>query len=79
MTNHDRMKKAVADLHGRILESSKIADLSVAHGVKEGSVRPNDHALGNLKTHRCKQCDGDEGRLASAVFDRVGKGLYRVR
>lgn len=74
MTNHDMIATAIKDYRGKILETSEIKKivLSAFPIFTEGSILPNDHALGNKS---CCSCAGTERR----IFDRIEPKKYLVR
>ena len=73
MTNHDRFVKVFRNRSGREFETNQIELLMLKESdIEHGAIRPNDHAKGNVSACRCAGTD-------ARIFDRVRKGLYRVR
>lgn len=73
MTNHEMIATAVKGYRGKTLSTSEIK--RIVHGAfpqfSNGSLLPNDHALGNESPCRCA---GTENR----IFDRIKRGTYLV-
>lgn len=74
MTNHDMFAKAMEAHRGKTLTTEEIRKLvqDMFPTFAEGSLLPNDHGNGNK--HPC-DCAGTRRR----IFDRVERGVYRVR
>ena len=74
MTNHDMLVTALRRYKGKTLSTSEIKRITLEAFplFNEGSLLPNDHADGNQCPCSCAETD-------SRIFDRVGRGMYRVR
>jgi len=74
MTNHDMLVVAMKGYKGKELFTSQIKKITLDAfpTFKEGSILPNDHAEGN-------SCPCSCARTNRRIFDRVGRGMYRVR
>jgi hypothetical protein len=74
LTNHEMFQIAFSDYKGEELRTVDIRTIITTRfpDFNQGSIRPNDHARGNLGA--C-WCAGTENR----VFNRVKRGLYKVR
>lgn len=74
MTNHDMFASAMKGYSGKTLTNSEIWKIlrEVFPNFDKGSFLPNDHGEGNKS---CCACAG----TASRVFDRVSRGIYRVK
>ncbi|GLI53345.1 hypothetical protein [Thermodesulfovibrio yellowstonii] len=74
MTNHERFVETFKGMSGKELSTSEIRDIIIKKfpDMNRGSILPNDHAEGNKSV--C-WCAGTENR----VFDRIKRGLYKVR
>jgi hypothetical protein len=73
MTNHDRFASVFSNRMGQTFSTADIEKLMVAESdIQRGSVLPNDHGTGNKGQCDCVATDRQ-------IFDRVGRGSYRVR
>lgn len=74
MTNHDMMASALKRYSGKEFSTGEIWNIlhSAYPDFDKGSFLPNDHGEGNKS---CCACAGTESR----IFDRIGRGTYRVR
>jgi hypothetical protein len=74
LNNHECFAKAFRKHAGQTLSTGQIGRILLNDypSFSEGSVRPNDHAEGN-------ECPCSCARTADRVFDRLRRGLYRVR
>lgn len=72
-TNHDRFASVFKNRIGRTFSTAEIMKLMLAESdIQPGSVLPNDHGEGNKGECPCVGTDRQ-------IFDRVGRGTYRVR
>lgn len=72
-TNHDRFLSVFKNRTGRTFSTAEIIKLMLAESdIQPGSVLPNDHGEGNKGECPCVGTDRQ-------IFDRVGRGTYRVR
>jgi len=73
LTNHEMIASALKSYHGKIFPTSEIKKivLGAFPHFSEGSLLPNDHALGNKSS--CS-CAGTNRR----IFDRIEPGRYLV-
>jgi hypothetical protein len=74
MTNHDRFRRAFAHRRNEVLTTAQIRHIlrRAYPDMSEGSALPNDHAEGNKSDCGC-------AGTSSRIFDRLRRGLYRVR
>lgn len=73
VTNHDRFASVFKNRTGRTFSTTEIMKLMLAESdIQPGSVLPNDHGEGNKGECPCVGTDRQ-------IFDRVGRGTYRVR
>lgn len=73
MTNHEMIAFAVKNYHGQELTTLQIKAIVLREfpNFTEGSLLPNDHAIGNKSPCNCA---GKKGRL----FDKTEHGKYFV-
>jgi hypothetical protein len=71
MTNHERFAETFKPFAGRDFTTAQIKTM-LKGIVSEGTILPNDHAAGNKNPCRCANTD-------DRIFDRIKRGLYRVR
>jgi hypothetical protein len=72
-TNHDRFASVFRKRTGRTFSTAEITKLMLSESdIQPGSVLPNDHGEGNKGECLCVGTDRQ-------IFDRVGRGTYRVR
>lgn len=74
LENHESFAIAFGKYTGQELTTEQIAHilLRAYPNFSLGSIRPNDHASGNKSPCSC-------AGTANRVFDRLDRGLYRVR
>lgn len=74
MTNHQMIKSAMTGYGGKTLTTAQMKSIVCKAYPKfsEGSLLPNDHALGNKNPCGC-------AGTSRRIFDRVERGVYRVR
>jgi hypothetical protein len=72
-TNHDRFASVFKNRLGKTFSTSDIVKIMLAESdIQGGSILPNDHGEGNKGQCPCVGTDHQ-------IFDRVGRGIYRVR
>jgi hypothetical protein len=74
LKNHECFANAFRKYTGQELTTEQIEHilLRAYPNFSLGSIRPNDHAAGNKSPCSC-------ARTTDRVFDRLDRGLYRVR
>lgn len=75
-TNHKRFEELFKDMKGEEVTTGEIKfKLRQAYpDMNEGSMLPNDHAEGNKSPCWCAK-----NRLNKPIFDKVKRGVYKVR